>query len=139
MLCGASSIGAVGLLWLHGYRLPPLWAVVVLAAIAALAERQSVAVTEQTTMSVSLLPLVFSAVVFGPLGGFAVGAISTVWICVSRGLRWSVYTPIRGLDRRRGGSRCMDARSSSRCFGRYLLASLVAAVAYLAAEGHSSA
>ena len=48
-------------------------------------------------MSVTFLPLVFAAVAFGPLGGFAVGALSTaldlpqVTAQVER-----VYTPIRG-------------------------------------------
>ena len=86
------------LLWLHGYRLPPIWAALVLGAVAALAERQSVAVTNGTDqISVSFLPLVFSAVVFGPLGGFAVGALSTVLDLRESPLKWSVYTPIRGL------------------------------------------
>ena len=48
-------------------------------------------------MSVSFLPLVFSAVAFGPLGGFAVGAVSNVWDLRESRLKWGVYTPIRGL------------------------------------------
>src|SRR5438552_13014470 len=62
----AASAGAVTAMWLHGYRLPPWWALLVLGAIAAVAERQSVGVTERTSSSVSFLPLVFSAVAFGP-------------------------------------------------------------------------
>ena len=44
------------------------------------------------------VPLVFSAVVFGPLGGFAVGALSTALDLRKSPLKWSVYTPIRGLS-----------------------------------------
>ena len=71
------SIGTVAALWLDGYRLPHLWALFVLGAIAAVAERQTVAISERTEMSVAFLPLVFSAIAFGPLGGFVVGALST--------------------------------------------------------------
>src|SRR6185437_11735246 len=93
----AVSVAAVGLLWHQGYDLPPIWAGLVLAAVAALADRQHIAVTERATQSASSLPLVFAAVVFGPLGGFAVGAFSTALDLREDPLRWSVYTPIRGL------------------------------------------
>lgn len=78
-ILGAGSIGAIAVLWLNGYRLPPIWALFVLAAVAIIGERQGVAVTESTTLSTSFLPYVFAAVVFGPVGGFAVGALSNVW------------------------------------------------------------
>jgi len=86
----AGSLAAVSGLWLDGYRLPPVWAVLFLGAVAALAERQSVAVTERTTLSVSFLPLVFSAVAFGPIGGFAVGALSNIWDFRESRLKWAV-------------------------------------------------
>src|SRR5437899_9183305 len=78
-ILSAGSILAAVALWLHGYPLPPIWAIFVLGAIAALAERQTVAINDRTWISVAFLLLVFSAVAFGPLGGFAVGAISNVW------------------------------------------------------------
>lgn len=134
LILGVGSAGAVAAMWLHGYRLPPLWALFVLGAIAALAERQSVRVTERATMSVSFLPVVFSAVVFGPLGGFAVGALSNVWdLRVSR-LKWAVYTPIIGLTAGAAGVAAWTLIPSPTTFGRYFLASLVASVVYLAAE-----
>lgn len=130
----ASSVGVIALLWQHGYRLPPLWAVLVLVCVAALAERQSVSVTTRTTMSASFLPLVFSAVVFGPLGGFAVGAISNLWeLRISR-LKWSVYTPSRGLTAAAAGLAVWTLVPQPNGFGSYLLASLVASVADLLAE-----
>jgi putative nucleotidyltransferase with HDIG domain len=131
----AVSIAAVSGLWLDGYRLPPLWALLVLCVIAAIAERQSVRVTERTSMSVSFLPLVFSAVVFGPLGGFAVGALSNVWDLRESPLKWGVYTPIRGLTAAIAGLAAWTLVPSPTTFGRFLLASLVASVADLAAEG----
>jgi putative nucleotidyltransferase with HDIG domain len=121
-------------LWMQGYRLPPIWAVLVLAAVAALAERQSVWVTERTTMSVSFLPLVFAAVVFGPLGGFAVGALSYIWDVRESRLRWCVYTPIRGLTAAFAGLMAWTLVPHASGFGQYLLASLVASVADLVSE-----
>jgi putative nucleotidyltransferase with HDIG domain len=129
----AASVGAVTALWLDGYRLPPIWAVLFLGAVAALAERQSVAVTQRTNQSVSFLPLVFAAVVFGPLGGFAVGALSTVLDLRESPLRWGVYTPIRGLTAAAAGLASWTLVPGPTNFGQYVLASLVACVADLVA------
>ncbi len=122
-------------MWLHGYRLPPVWALLVLGAIAAVAERQTVGVTDRTWMSVSFLPLVFSAVAFGPLGGFAVGALSTALDLRESPLRWGVYTPIRGLVAASAGLAAWTVVPSPASFGSCLLASLVASVADLVADG----
>ncbi|HZS30279.1 MAG TPA: HD-GYP domain-containing protein [Gaiellaceae bacterium] len=86
-------------------------------------------------MSVSFLPLVFGAVAFGPLGGFAVGAISNVWDFRDSKLKWSVYTPIRALTATAAGLAAWTAVPHPSGFGHYLLASFVASVADLAAEG----
>ncbi|MFL5914686.1 MAG: HD domain-containing phosphohydrolase [Gaiellaceae bacterium] len=122
-------------LWLHGYRLPPIWAGLLLAAVAAVAERQGVATSEQMDHSVSLLPLLFSAVVFGPVGGFAVGAFSTVLDLRESPFRWSVYTPIRALTTAIAGLAAWKLVPGPTNFGGYLLASLAGSVAFLAAEG----
>ena len=137
LLLGAG--GAATLLWYSGYRLPPLWAIAILGLIAALAERQSVAITERTSMSVSFLPLVFAAVVFGPLGGFAVGVLSNTWDIKESRLKWSVYTPIRGLTAVTAGWAAWALVPHSDTFGRYLLASLVASVADLLSDGFFNA
>jgi putative nucleotidyltransferase with HDIG domain len=130
-----ASVSTISVLWLHGYRLPPVWAILFLGAVAALAERQSVAVTDRTTMSVSFLPLVFSAVVFGPLGGLAVGMLSTVWDFRDSRLKWSVYTPIRGLTGATAGLAAWTLVPHGNTFGQCLLASLVASVADVLTDG----
>jgi putative nucleotidyltransferase with HDIG domain len=127
----AAAIGSVVVLWLHGYRMPPVWAVLFLGAVAALAERQGVFFTNRTRMSVSFLPLVFSAVVFGPIGGFAVGSLSTVLDLRESRLRWSVYTPIRGLTAAVAGVAAWTAVPHPNALGQYLLASLAASIADL--------
>jgi putative nucleotidyltransferase with HDIG domain len=130
----AVAAAAVIALWRHDYRLPPIYAVLVLAAVAALAERQSVAVTNRTTMSVSFLPIVFSAVVFGPLGGFAVGALSNLSDLRQSPLRWCVYTPIRGLTAAMAGLAAWTLLPDSNNFAAYLIASLVASVVEVGTE-----
>jgi len=134
----AGAIVAIAALWLDGYRLPHIWALFVLGAVAALAERQSVAINDRTWMSVSFLPLVFSAVVFGPLGGFVVGALSNIWDLRDSRLKWSVYTPVRGLTAAAAGLAAWKVVPHPAGLGQYLLASLVASVADLAADGFFS-
>ena len=55
-------------------------------------------------VSVSFLPPVFAAIVFGPLGGLVVGALSNIWDLRESPLRWSVYTPIRALTAATAGA-----------------------------------
>jgi putative nucleotidyltransferase with HDIG domain len=129
------SIGAISALWLGGYRVPHVWALFVLGAIAAAAERQTVAVNDHTEMSVAFLPLVFAAVAFGPLGGFAVGVLSTALDLPRSPLKWSVYTPIRGLETAAAGLVVVKLFPHPVGFGEYLLASLVGSMVVLAADG----
>jgi putative nucleotidyltransferase with HDIG domain len=131
----AASIGSVSALWLDGYRLPHVWALFVLGAVAATAERQTVAVNDHTEYSVAFLPLVFAAVVFGPLGGFAVGVLSTALDLPKSPLKWSVYTPIRGLETAAAGLLTVRLLPDPGNFGQYLLASLVGSMVVLAVDG----
>ena len=131
----ALSIGTVGALWLDGYRLPHPWALLVLGAIAAAAERQTVAIGARSSMSVAFLPLVFAAVAFGPLGGFVVGALSTALDLRTSPLKWSVYTPIRALETALAGLVVARSVPHPSYFGQYLLASLVGSMVFLAADG----
>jgi len=115
-----------------------VWAVIVLGGVAALAERQSVAINDRTWMSVSFLPLVFSAIVFGPLGGFAVGIISNIWDLRESCLKWSVYTPIRGLTAAAAGFVVVKLVPQPNHLGQFLLASLIGSLTYLAVDGFFS-
>ena len=133
-----ASIGAVGALWLSGYRVPHVWALFVLGAIAAAAERQTVAVNDHTEVSVAFLPLVFAAVVFGPLGAFVVGGLSTALDLPRSPLKWSVYTPIRGLTGAAAGLAVAKLLPQPGSLGQYLLASLVGSLVFLAVDGFFS-
>ncbi len=139
VLLWAASIGTVSALWLDGYRLPHVWALFVLGAVAAAAERQTVAVNDHTEMSVAFLPLVFAAVAFGPLGGFAVGVLSTALDLPKSPLKWSVYTPIRGLETAAAGLVVVKLFPHPTGFGQYLLASLVGSMVVLLVDGFFNA
>lgn len=135
MILWAASIGAVIALWLSGYRLPHVWALFVLGAIAAVAERQTVAVNDHVEMSVAFLPLVFAAIAFGPLGAFVVGVLTTTPDLRDSALKWGVYAPIRGLTAAAAGLVVVKLFPHPSGFGQYLLVSLVASMVVLGVDG----
>ena len=73
------------------------WAVIALCAVAAIAEKGSIRVTNTTQESISLLPTLFAAVLFGPLPAAAVGAASMVSQFRPPYLAWAVYTSSRSI------------------------------------------
>jgi hypothetical protein len=85
-------------------------------------------------MSVSFLPLVFAAIAFGPLAAFAAGALSNAADFRRPFLRWFVYTPVRALSGAVTGLAAAAAGAHATGFSGYLLASLAASAAYLAAD-----
>jgi putative nucleotidyltransferase with HDIG domain len=109
-----------------GYPLHPLWALLVLGGVAAIAERQGVAVTDRIEMSASFLPLVFAAVALGPLGGLVAGAVSNATDIRRPFLRWLVYTPVRAITGAASGLSAAIITPHASDFGGYLLASFVA-------------
>lgn len=115
------------------YPLSPIWAVLVMGAMAAVAERSGVAVTERVEMSASFLPLVFAAVALGPLAGFVAGAVSNAADFRRPLLRWVVYTPVRAMT---GAAAGLVAHwlGSGASFGHYLFTSSVACVALIVVD-----
>jgi putative nucleotidyltransferase with HDIG domain len=103
--------------------------------IAALAERQSVAVTRNIETSVSFLPTVFTAVAFGPFAAALVSAAASSTDVRPPHGRWFVYTPARALTGAAAGWLSLPFASSEPAFGRILLASLAAAIANLVLDG----
>jgi putative nucleotidyltransferase with HDIG domain len=107
-----SAASTVAALLLSGHTLGSVPAVIGLALTAALAERGRVKLGTHVEASISLLPTVFSAAVFGPLAAMLVAAASFVGDfppllpadrrgeVLSRGrpyLRWGIYTCIRTI------------------------------------------
>ena len=109
---------------------PSWWEFGLVVAVAAVAERQSVAVTNRVHLSVSFLPLVFTAVAFGPLAAFAAALAANVCDFGRPLLRWAVYVPARALTGAAAGlaaSVVLGGRAHS--FGSVALAALAAGVA----------
>jgi putative nucleotidyltransferase with HDIG domain len=80
-----------------GYTLGSAWAVAGLAAVAALAERGRVRLTRYLEESISLLPTLFAAIVFGPLAAMVVAAASMIGAFGPPYLKWATYTCTRAL------------------------------------------
>jgi putative nucleotidyltransferase with HDIG domain len=82
----------------HGFG--PIWAVAVLAAAAAVAERGSVQLDRgiQMESSITNLPVLFSAVLFGPLPAMVVGAASVLGTRQWPHMRRLTYTCTRALS-----------------------------------------
>jgi putative nucleotidyltransferase with HDIG domain len=89
-----------------------VFAVIGLAAVAAVSERGRVRLGSATEVSISLLPTVFAAAVFGPLAAMVVAVCSLIGdfplfvphrsrqVAFARGapyLKWSIYTCIRAI------------------------------------------
>ena len=113
----------------------PLWILVALAAIAFLAERQSVRVTSHTQMSVSVLPILFAAVLYGPIAGMLVGACALLADFRSPYVRWAVWTSQRGLSAGLAGLAASSIVGGSAPFGRTFAAVAVAAATEAVSDG----
>jgi putative nucleotidyltransferase with HDIG domain len=88
---GAFALGAAG------YDLGNVWVVATLAAVAALAERSSVRLTSTMEESISLLPTIFAAVLFGPLAAMTIGAASMLGDFRRPYTKWMIYTASRSI------------------------------------------
>jgi putative nucleotidyltransferase with HDIG domain len=91
----ALSISVV--LAVAGYGIHAVWGVLALAGAAAVAERASVRLDATTEASISLVPTVFAAVVFGPLAAMVVGAASMLGDLQGPRIRWAAYTCSRAI------------------------------------------
>jgi len=98
------------------------WIVALLAAVAFLAERQCVAIGANTEMSISVLPILFSAVVFGPVAAMIVGACSLVGEFQRPYARWVVWTSSRAFIGALAGLAVLGLSDRADSFGAVLLA-----------------
>jgi len=126
------AIGAAGIslaLLFAGYELSTPWGVVALAGVAALAERAGVRLNATTEASISLLPTVFAAVLFGPLAAMVVGAASMLGDSYRPYTRWFAYTSSRAITAAAAGLAAIGAGVvSSSVVGGVAAATVAAAV-----------
>jgi putative nucleotidyltransferase with HDIG domain len=90
-----------GLLLLADQRGGTAWAIACLALVAMVAERASLRLSATTEISISLLPVLFAGVLFGPVAAMLVGAASNLLDLRSNApwpaLKWLTYTSTRSL------------------------------------------
>jgi putative nucleotidyltransferase with HDIG domain len=75
----------------------PFWPLAVLAASALVAERQSVRLSSRAAVSVSFLPIVLAAVIYGPLAAICVSVASLLFQFRKPYARWLIWTSSRSL------------------------------------------
>ena len=75
----------------------PLWPLAVLAASALLVERQSVRITPRAQVSVSFLPIVLAAVIYGPAAAILVSVASLALEFRAPYARWFIWTCSRSI------------------------------------------
>jgi putative nucleotidyltransferase with HDIG domain len=101
----AVAFGAAFALIVAGYSVGTVWVLIALCVVAAIAERASVRLSDTLELSISPVPTLFAAVLFGPLAGGVVGAASEFGDgeLFQRGagrsthLKWLTYTSTRFL------------------------------------------
>jgi putative nucleotidyltransferase with HDIG domain len=132
VLAGAAGVLALGVVG-HGSSVgAPLWSLAVLGGLAIAAERLTVRVSATTEMSVSVLPLLFAAVIYGPLAAMIVGAIGVLADFRAPYLRWMIWTSTRVLSAGLAGLAAMavstDSSTLSGLFSAVFAAALVEVV-----------
>jgi putative nucleotidyltransferase with HDIG domain len=105
----------------------PLWQLAILSAVAFTAERQPVRLTPNTEISFAVLPMLFAAVVYGPLNAMAVGAIGLLVDFRAPYVRWLIWTSARTLSGGLAGVCAMLAMSAHPSVGELILGVLLAA------------
>jgi len=136
-LVAAASLTCAGLL-LAGYGLEDPISVVALAAAAAIGERSSVRLTKSAEQSISVLPTLLAAVLFGPLAAAAVGGASMLGDPELTSppnpdraprLKWATYSSARFIS---GAATGLAAQAAINLvpseFGGLIVASLIGAV-----------
>jgi putative nucleotidyltransferase with HDIG domain len=118
----------VGLILTQGFtngRSP--WPLLAFALLALLAERQSVRLSENIELSVAFLPLLFVAVVFGPLPAALIGAITVLPDFRRPYTRWVIWTANRTLIGGMAGLAALAVIGPDSNVGRILAATFLAA------------
>jgi putative nucleotidyltransferase with HDIG domain len=121
------SLGLVAALVAAGAHVEgPLWQLAILAAVALVAERQPVRIAPNMEITFALLPMLFAAVVYGPLDAMAIGAIGLLVDFRAPHVRWLIWTCIRALAGGLAGLTAIALMPTSPTVGELIVAVLVA-------------
>lgn len=111
-----------------------VWPIVALAISALIAERQSVKLSSRAEISVSFLPIVLAAVIYGPLAAVCVSVASLAFYFQQPLARWFIWTSSRSIAAGCAGIVATELDGSeTHTFGRVLTA--VAAVTLIEQVG----
>jgi HD-GYP domain-containing protein (c-di-GMP phosphodiesterase class II) len=109
-------------------------ALAALCVVALVAERQSVFISPSTQVSVSVLPLLFAAVVYGPYAAMVVGAFAMLADFGPPFTRWIIWTASRSLVGGLTGIAAVALIPDSASFMRLLIAVVVVALVEATAD-----
>ena len=122
------AAGFIASLLMAGMSLQaPVWELAVLVAVAIVAERQPVRITSNTEITVSVLPMLFAAVVYGPIEAALVGGLGLIADFRAPYLRWLIWTSTRALAGGMAGLAVLYLLPSNPSVGEIGLAVVVAA------------
>jgi putative nucleotidyltransferase with HDIG domain/uncharacterized protein (TIGR03382 family) len=115
-------ISAVAVRGWSGTGPTPTWPLAALALAAVVAERQRVSISPRTEISVSFLPVVLAAVIYGALGAVVVSAASLLLDFGRPHARWLVWTSSRSLAAIAAGVAAsgLDGSHGSHAFARVI-------------------
>lgn len=125
----ACAVGLVTSLLIAGFDLNgPVWQLGILAAVAVVAERQPVRLTPNMEITVAVLPMLFAAVVYGPLDAIVVGSIGLLADFRAPHIRWLIWTASRALGGGLAGLVAMSLLPAQPTVGELIVAVLAAAL-----------
>lgn len=112
----------------------PVWQLVILAAVAVVAERQPVRIAPNMEITFALLPMLFAAVVYGPLDAMAIGAVGLLVDFRPPHIRWLIWTCTRVLAGGLAGLSVIIVMPVNPTVGELLIAVLAAAATEAAVD-----
>jgi putative nucleotidyltransferase with HDIG domain len=95
---GVAACGLAAGLLVAGQAFGSAIGVLLLGAFSMLAEKRSIRIGSNAEVSVSVLPIVFGAVVFGPLAAMAIGAIGILADLRPPYVRWLTWTSWKAIS-----------------------------------------
>jgi putative nucleotidyltransferase with HDIG domain len=131
-----SVLGALvfALIWFGVSPEAPVWMLAVLGSVAFIAEKQAVHISPNMQTSVSVLPILFAAVAFGPFEAMIVGACGLATDFGRPYTRWVIWTAIRSLAGGIAGVVALVLIAGTGSFGVTLVAVAAAALAEAATD-----